>query len=379
MWQCILALNILSYLSESATIYGISTIASESNENDKKGSFRGGTSLYIRGDFESGDPSIYNVYVGLKKCEIVHFNTDSSTIHCMIPPSDKDFSESYNISIFSSYESITIDPSVEAIFTYDYERTPWILYVNPTEACPEDEIAFVGKWGTNDWLLLDSAKIAENMLEIISVDESTSSYWRWHKVSCIVKDNVHGDTEATITLKNGFGNSALSWVGYTYRPDGESFGFRTLARIDRISYNEGSSAGGLDITIYGVGFSTNISDYNVTADGASCNVHTVFYNKIVCTTSASEPSNKNFYLGNAGLRKEYWESSSDFADLVGVVDPDQKTVIATPQIKNNEGNYTKIRLFGAALAQTLQMSPEPPLRHRETSSTSISFLHSGHL
>ena len=101
MWSCVLILSLLSIISESATVNGISTVASEVDESKKKGSFRGGTSLYIRGDFGTGDPSVYSVYVGLKKCEVIHFDTDSTTVHCIVPPSDVDFSESYEISIFS--------------------------------------------------------------------------------------------------------------------------------------------------------------------------------------------------------------------------------------------------------------------------------------
>ena len=352
MWSKLLILVFGITTCQCANVVGISTIASQITELSKKGSYKGGTDLYIRGDFVTGDPSVYVIKVGSKTCEIVHFDTDDSNIHCKVPASNTNFPSTEKIEMVSKAESLSFDSSAQLTFSYDYDRTPWILYVNPSEACPGDEVSFVGRWGTTDWNLIKEAKISG--LQMSLLDEVPElDYWGWYNVTGIVNDNIHGDVQATIELSDGHGISATSWLGLQYGTDGSQYNFRTSAKIDSVSYNEGSKAGGQELSIAGAGFPSDISKYEVLVDGAACELKSVSYNQIVCMTSAKgTPSvaGSQDFAGGAGLLTETWYSESSWAGLIGLVQPDLKTVSLTPQIKNNVGDNIQTRLSGLFLA-----------------------------
>lgn len=350
MWSIPLVCLLSALGSEGAIVTGISTKKSIPNENVKKGSYAGGTSLYLHADFGTGDPSAYEIKVGDNDCPIVHFSSDYSTIECIVPPSNSRFPTSVNIAVHSNIESIQIDSSVVISYTYDYERTPWILYMNPNEACPGDEVSFVGRWGTKDLSRVKQAKVGANTLEILDGDTNID-YWGWRNVTAVMYGNSHGDTNPLILLDEGFGNSIPIWIGTNFRPNGTSFDFRTLAKIDQISHHEGSSAGGLEITIQGAGFPKNPEDYEIRADGELCNIKNIEFDKVTCITTPNDsPSANSFYLGGSGLVREYWKSTKSFEELIGIIPPLYTYKIANPQIPTKEDNYIQSRMFGLFIA-----------------------------
>ena len=349
MLNLFVLLGLLSKVSESATLSGISTAKSVPNESWLAGSYDGGTSLYFHADFLSGDPSVYKILVGSQSCDIIGFNSDSSTLECRVPPSTILFPNIVEINMCSPEDVIQFG-GVSTQYNYNYEEAPWILYVNPTEACPGDEIAFVGRWGTYDFTTISQATIGTQQLSILD-DDPTLDYWGWYNVSAVINDNVHGDTTPSIFLAEGHGNSIQVWIGTQYTPQGSPFDFRTLARIDTISNNQGSAAGGLEITITGAGFPSNHSLYSVLTDGQPCEVTFASPSQVVCTTSStSAPSSDSFYQGNAGLVREYWQSSLSFGSLIGKVYPDMITRLATPQIKLDEDVNFRDRMYGLFVA-----------------------------
>ena len=348
MWPMLVVSTLLLYQVNSAYIIGISTLSTQLNEYDKRGSFRGGTDLYIRADFASGDPNVYTVLIGAKLCKIVHFDSDDSNIHCITPEADSDFPARLQIQVRSTLESITFDPSVSQIFYYDYDRTPWLLYINPTEACPGDEISFVGRWGPAVWDNIKEARVGSQLLTIL---DSTKilDFWGWHNVSAVINDNVHGDKNASILLQGGFGHGATNWLGYQYDQDGEKYNFRTSAKIDTVSHNEGSVAGGLEISIGGAGFVDDLKRVKVVIDGCDCIVSSVSYNEINCTTGQNpnpSTSNSSVFPGGAGLSRSLWKSMESIPTLVSTTPPLESNVLLTPQIKLTEANYIKTRLYG---------------------------------
>jgi hypothetical protein len=277
-----------------ALITGISTQKSVANTWSNKGSLSGGTSLYIHGYFTSGDPSVWLINVGPQPCTVVGFGSDYSTIECKTPPADYMFPHSVKISIFSMLEGISIDGSVNQMFSYDYDSTPWILYANPTEACPGDEVAYVGRWGSATKTNINFAAVGVMKMAVYD-DDSLLDYWGWYNLTTVVNNNVHGDTGALVNLNEGYGDSFFVWAGLNFLPNGTAYNFRTIARIDQISYNNGSSAGGLDVTITGAGFPNNATLYQIQADGVNCTVKTASYNQIVCTLGPnSSPSSNSF-------------------------------------------------------------------------------------
>lgn len=357
MWCLLAILGLLSNRIESTVITGISTVSSSTNENNKAGSYNGGTYLYIHGDFQS-ELANYNVYVGPQKCIMVHFYSDSSTIQCTVPPALAAFPSPVLIKVVPAtdpstgapVDTITYGSGVQQGFTYNYDRTPWILYVNPTEGCPGDTITFNGRWGTTDQTLIVQATVGTQLLAV-DPELTTLDYWGWYGVSATVNDNQHGDLNASIVLNDRFGNSAGVWVGNQFTLNGSSYTFRTLGRIDSISNSEGSSAGGLNINITGAGFPVN-SVYNISAGGSRCNVTSVTYNTISCTLSPFTPPSPapTVYKGNAGVKREVWQSTLSFSSVIGVVTPDLVQYLALPQIPNNEGTNFQDRLYGLFVA-----------------------------
>ena len=351
MWLMVVVSMFLLNQVNGANIIGISTLSNQINEPDKRGSYRGGTDLYIRADFASGDPNVYTVLVGGKPCQIVHFDSDDSSIHCKVPESDLDFPSKSQIQVKSTLESITLDPSVSSTFIYDYDRTPWILYINPTEACPGDEISFVGRWGPAEWSNIKEARVGSQLVTILDGTEKLS-FWEWHNVSAVINDNVHGDKNASIVLDGGYGLGATVWTGYQYDLEGEKYNFRTSAKIDKVSHNEGSVAGGLEISIGGAGFVQDSGRVKVVVDGSDCIVNSVTYTEIKCTTSQNlspSPSNSSVFPGGAGVSRSLWKSMAPIPTLVSTTPPLETSTLLTPQIKLNEADYIKTRLYGLFL------------------------------
>ena len=346
MWSGLIVISSLISLALSATITGVSTIETKSNESTLKGSFRGGADLYFTGDFVSADPNAYSIHVGAGECKVVHFNSNENKIHCVVPALPTDFPSQPTITFKSSLESVEFSSGQNPIFSYEYDRTPWILYMNPTEACPGDEVAFVGRWGTTDWSKITEARIGTQIMTILD-EETGLDYWGWFNVTAIVNDNIHGDTGAKILLNGGFGHSANIWLGIQYDSKGEAYNFRTVARIDSLSNNEGSVDGGLLLSIYGAGFSSDKSLYRIFVGDAQCVVKLVAKEKIVCETTAvgapSSTDNSLRYPGAAGLKRELWHSSESW-DEVFLTDAEEVTYIATPQIKLNEAEYLRSRI-----------------------------------
>lgn len=349
MWIIPLVCLICALPSQGATVTGISTKKSTPNEYTKRGSFAGGTSLYIHADFGTGDPSAYHVKVGENDCPTVHFSSDYSTIECIVPPSEVKFYYPVNITMYSNMEKIFFDYGANISYFYDYERTPWILYMNPNEACPGDEVSFVGRWGTTDMTRVKVMKVDNKTLEIFD-DDPGLDYWGWRNVTGVMHGNYHGDTKPVVLLDEGYGNSMPLWVGTNFAHDGTPFDFRALARIDQISHHEGSSAGGLEITIQGAGFPNTPENYEILADGASCSIKSITFDKIICTIGPNaSPSANNLYQGGAGLVREYWKSTDSFANLIGTT-PLYTYHIANPQIPTREDDYIKSRMFGLFIA-----------------------------
>ena len=354
MLNLFLLLGLVSRSTESASISGISTLQGVTNQGYLTGSFMGGTSLYFHSPDFNPDLTIYTVTIGGQNCPTVSFTSGGSTLECIVPalsPTNL-FPISVAILVTSKDSNEVISSSASTLFNYSYETTPWILFVNPTEACPGDEIAFVGRWGTTDTSLIVQAKIKQQQLTILDPYPSLS-YWGWYNVSAVINGNVHGDTTPSIQLSSGLGISAQVWIGTQYSSEGAPFDFRTLARIDSISHNVGSSAGGLGITITGAGFpadtTTSFSLYDIQTDSTACTVTQVTPTSIQCTTTAKpSPSSDPVFPGNAGLVREYWSDTSGvtFSELIDIVTPDSTTYIATPQIKLDEDVNFKDRMYG---------------------------------
>ena len=346
---------------ESISVTSVSTLPGYTATTNSRGSFMGGSWIGFYGDFTNpgnhlvkSDPSLYKIKVGTGICSVNTLYCTSTFLNCTVPPAIPGANPAVLITM--SYNNLQISiPVAFRTFTYSLYSTPYILNVNPIEACPGDSISFFGRWMTNYYSLIVGMSV--NQTSMSYINNGTLNYWGWINATGTVRNNKHGDENAYVTLMAGygisFGVSQTSWMGtqyeYSYYETNPliPYNFRTLARIDSISNHEGSMAGGLTITINGAGFSTVASQYAIYIDQSSCTVATAAYNQVTCVTQPqSAESVLGPALGNAGLRREVWYSTLQFNQLEGIVPPAYTTIIANPMLPYDEGINIKSRLYG---------------------------------
>ena len=103
--------------------------------------------------------------------------------------------------------------------------------------------------------------------------------------------------------------------------------------------------------LVGVGFPTDeYSTVEVTIDGNACDVQEVHEDYLKCLTGPQTTvQGPEYYEGGAGLVREVWlgdAASMLFEELVGVVEPDRRYTVATPQIPHDEDSGVKSRMYG---------------------------------
>lgn len=155
-------------------IIGISVDPSSQNQSYKPGSISGGTTLHIRGEFSSDDLQSLKVYVGLGICDIVEFYSTMNYIQCVTPAASSFNGEIAPISI--EYDGIPApySSSVNLNFTYTKDNTPEVLFINPSEASPGDEVSFIGRWMTTVWTYFDSSKVGKKQMQMYLLGEGYS-------------------------------------------------------------------------------------------------------------------------------------------------------------------------------------------------------------
>ncbi|OMJ78805.1 hypothetical protein SteCoe_21333 [Stentor coeruleus] len=344
MWLGII-MAILANLVSSLTITGVSTTSGTVNELSLKGSIYGGTALYLSGDFSDVDASSMKVLIGEIECPIIEFRWHESSFECTVPKPTDIFTSDLPLTFSTTVDTfITIDSSVSKVFSYTLEETPIIFYMNPSEASPGDDVAFVGRWRTTDWKNVFEAKLGEKQMTIYREDTETLSNWGPFNITVQVGDNIQGIEEPKFLMKSG--QAGFSWIGKTFTPTGQGFYFRTLAKIDSTSSSVASPLGQLPLEINGAGFTSNIDDISVTTDGQTCDVTYVDYNVIKCTTRSGTSSSENYYEGNVGILRNMWNDTTDsLENLIGTT-PTYTFIQATPEIRRDEYTKTRSQMIG---------------------------------
>ena len=146
MWVRLAFLTWLINFAYSQTVTGISTLQSTPNQGKKQGSLRGGTILYVTGDFSQGTPSDYTILIGSNQCAMDCFHSGASKLQCVVPNPGQDFASTATISVWYKTSQLKTASGVDTNFYYTYRNTPLVLYMNPSEACPGDTATFVGRW-----------------------------------------------------------------------------------------------------------------------------------------------------------------------------------------------------------------------------------------
>lgn len=344
MWLGIIMAILVSVVS-SVTITGVSTTSGIVNESPLMGSIYGGTALYISGDFSDVDASSMHVLIGELECPIIEFRWHESSFECTVPKPTDIFTSDLPLTFSSTVVTfMTIDSSVSKAFSYNLDVTPMVLYMNPSEASPGDDVAFVGRWRTTDWKNVFEAKLGEKQMTISREDTEKLSDWGPFNITVQVGDNIQGIEEPRFLMK--IGQAGFSWIGKTFTPEGQSFYFRTLAKVDSVSSSVASPLGKLPLEIKGAGFPSNIDDISVITDGQTCDVNYVDYNVIKCTTRSGTPSSQNYFEGNAGILRNMWnDTTSSLETLIDTV-PTYTFIQATPEIRRDEYTKTRSQMIG---------------------------------
>jgi plastocyanin len=171
-------------------------------------------------------------------------------------------------------------------YTYREDNTPVILDIEPDHGVPGTVIIVTGRrllkhdYGANASLLtVLEVRIGDSLCE----DPMQLSYSADNEtVSCVVSDQPAGDKSVTIVIYGaGFG----SYSNNVYESSGR-MPFMVEARVETLSPNEGSIAGGTVLNIVGSGFSYVKERIMVMVGDYECLVSYSSFNEIKCVTAS---------------------------------------------------------------------------------------------
>ena len=333
----------------STAVKSIYLLYGQNQTSSLQGSIYGGSVLHFYGDYSGMEASDLSVTISTEACPVNDYHFTSGYFECTVPASSPSFSSQSSLQVSSPSFSMENSPGIPLSFDYSFESTPMVIYMNPSEATPGDTIAFVGRWMTYNFQMLVSGMIGAKQVTILANDTTYLGMWSPYNVSAIIGDNVHGDTGPSMLLYSGY--SGLFWQGRQFTPSGSPYWFRTLARVDSISYNAGSFMGGLSLEITGAGFPTDSTPITVSIGSGTCTITQVTYNTIQCTTTAGTNPVQSVYQGNVGLIRNFWNNTLDsMQDLIANTVPDLILYHATTEIRRDEYFYTRSQIYGLFLA-----------------------------
>ena len=345
-------LNLLIVCSAmSSRITDISAYVKYPSASAKRGSYAGGTELFVWGEFDYNDPSLYKVLIGGKECRIEQFYFTESYFMCYTPPYEYYHEAVVQIEAFENGSELPIDSSVDTTFEYSYQVTPRIYYVSPTEATEGDEISFYGQMWARFWRHFEEMKVAGKKLRVFSGKEySPISYPYPANLTGVLASNVHDERDPLIRFVETFGAGMNLWVGQSYTLEGEPYSFRTIAAVEEISHHSGSSEGGLSVNITGRAFPSNTSRIVAEVNGQECKLSYASYHELICETGSSGELSTQFFEGSAGFVREIWykelAKGASFEQLIGNVEPNKTVHMAALRIPTDEDAYVKSRMYG---------------------------------
>lgn len=313
----------------AASVFSLTTDYSKPSESTHSGSLAGGTMLFVDGtNLMTRDPGQIEIYVGDRPCVFDHFLMKESYIECTTPPPvDNSPSSKAPISVIYKGQPVTISAAANPTFYYTQDKTATIYGVTPAQQSPFNALAFYGSWKTEgDNSLYMEIRAANRHMEFLP-DFSTFQSWGSTFVATNLGDNVAGEMDPTVRLAASYGFAKFHWTAKQYTLAGQPYLFKTVAEVTTLSYHSGSTAGGLEVTINGAGFPSDISKIRADIEGNACIIASSAYDTIKCVTSARLLTETGpTYEGAAGLRHHRWynktisatlvDSEADIADVV---------------------------------------------------------------
>ena len=238
-----------------------------SDFSPKQGSLAGGTKITITGSGFIGKSAI--VTIGLIECKITHMTYEK--IDCStgkVVSSEASTSLPLNVHINSD---AAVCNQSDCRFSYDRPITAMVKDILDREVRNSvEEIIIKGYNFGNDSSKL-SVAIGPAVCNVSSVNDS--------HIRCVLYGAPAGSHKLHV-YKSPSGNA---WFN-------TSDTVRCIALVTGVSPSLGSVHGGTDITIDGVGFDPTFGRVSVTVGGKQCQVKSVTYTKVVCTTPAGSGS-----------------------------------------------------------------------------------------
>ncbi|GMH45336.1 hypothetical protein BSKO_13293 [Bryopsis sp. KO-2023] len=274
-------------VAHSQEIHKIAAVPSGTAE----GSTEGGTRLIIDGLGFSKDLSGggNQVYVGGRACKVIdYYSVPETRIVVDTPPGEHD-------DIRQPVEVI-VDGRRRAIkygFYYRSYRTPHLYRVEPYTASPGQLLKYrgyfidgglysgsverirqigIGEYGHCQVPDEDDTELKDLRFQIDCNGPVTATPGYYN--ASLVIAGVYGKAKVTELFQYpDYGR--LEGRGYMVNPKGESYMVQIVPRITSISHNNGSMAGGLEITIRGEGFVEDSARVQVDIDGTSCPIKSI--------------------------------------------------------------------------------------------------------
>ena len=318
---------------QAASVFSLTTDYSKPTETYHSGSVAGGTMLFVDGtNLMTHDPFQLEILVGEQTCVFDHFLMKESYIECTVPPKEVS-NPSFNATIAVKFQGkpVPVNPAANPVFYYTTEKTGVVYGLSPSQQSPMSPLSFYGAWKTEgDSSLYMEIRAANKHMEFLP-EFSTYQASGTTFIATNLGDNVAGDMDPTVRLAASYGFAQFHWTAKQYTLSGDPYLFKTLAEVKALEFHSGSRAGGLEVTVQGVGFPSDPTHITADIEGNSCHVTSSSYTSLTCTTSAqllTESGPK--YEGYAGLRHYRWynltktdtllESEADIADIVPMAD-----------------------------------------------------------
>ena len=242
----------------------------------KEGSAAGGTKVTIKGSGFTGSSGL--VRIGAIECKITRMTYEE--IECSTGKLSSLETNTWALSVLINNDAAACNQS-ECRFKYDPATTAVVYDIlNKEIRSSAEQITIAGNLFGSDASKI-SVAVGPTACNITSVNNS--------HIVCM----VYGAPAGTHKLHVYKSPSGAAWFN-------TSDTVQCIASVAGVNPNRGSIHGGTEISIDGVGFDPTFGRVSVTVGGNQCNVKSVTYTKVICSTPAGTGS-QNVVVRSGGV------------------------------------------------------------------------------
>lgn len=239
------------------------------------GSTAGGTKVTIRGSGFIGNTAV--VTIGSVECKITRITY--TEIECTTGELSNSKSQQWPLNVYINSKSSVCNQS-SCLFSYESATTAFVTDILGRQIRNSDEqITITGSlFGTDPAAI--SVAVGPTVCNVSTVNDT--------HISCVVHGAPAGNHKLHV-FKSPSGNAWFNTSDIV----------QCIASASGVSPNRGSIHGGTDVTIDGFGFDPTFGRVSVTVGGNQCNVKSVTYTRVVCSTPAGSGSASVVVRSNA--------------------------------------------------------------------------------